>query len=118
VFLTRNINHKTKGQIMKTQTQPIEPTTSALNPIRILGGLLSDTVEVIKTVGEEITEIPDALADGWNNGALIDTDNAKALKARTTQIVETVKQQKEPLTKEQQADIDSQIKQLQDLKKA
>jgi hypothetical protein len=102
---------------MSNITQEIkEPTTSSFNPFNIIGGLLSDTIEVVKMTGSELADIPDALADGWNNGALIDTDNAKALKERTNNIVADMVNKEEPLTEEQLSDIDEQIKQLQNLK--
>jgi hypothetical protein len=51
------------------------PSTSLLNPFHLIGGLLSDVVEATKYVGNEISDIPTALAEGWENGAILNTDN-------------------------------------------
>ena len=60
--------------------QPTEPTTSSLNPFRVLGGLVSDLAEGLQYAAKEIVEIPDALVDGWKNGAMLDTEHSEALK--------------------------------------
>ena len=36
-----------------------------------LGGLLGDTAEGIKWLGDEVSEIPQALEDGWNEGLMV-----------------------------------------------
>ena len=76
---------------MSTQsTNPVQPTTSSLNPFNILGGLFSDAIELTKIVGNEVADIPGALYDGFNNGAVIHTANSEALKAQeTTPVVST-----------------------------
>ncbi len=76
---------------MNQNNTPTQPTTSSLNPFNIIAGLISDTVEAAKYIGSEIEGIPGAMADGWNNGAILDTDNSKALKAanQPTQPIQT-----------------------------
>ena len=63
-----------------TTNNPIRPETSSFNPFNIIGGLLSDTIEAAKYIGSEIVAIPQAIEDGYNNGAMIDTENSTALK--------------------------------------
>lgn len=58
--------------------------SASFNPMRLIGGLLSDTVEAVKFVGNEIIDAPQALADGWKDGGIIDTDDFKAKKAQPT----------------------------------
>ena len=70
--------------------QPQQPTTSLLNPFHLLGGLLSDTIELAKFVGEEVADIPSALADGFNEGAIITPDNSYAAQ------VEAIKAKQQP----------------------
>ena len=41
-----------------------------------IGGLASDAVEGIKTVGEEIANIPDALSEGFEQGLMVDTEQS------------------------------------------
>ena len=65
--ISTNLNKK--GDIMSTQTH------SSLNTFAIIGGLLSDTVEVVKLIGSEVADMPDALAEGWNNGTFITPDS-------------------------------------------
>lgn len=54
---------------------------STLNPFVILGGLASDLTEVISSAGSEVMDIPSQISQGWENGALIDTDSFKASQA-------------------------------------
>jgi len=70
---------------MKVQEEIKEPTSSVFNPFRLLGGLVSDVAEGLQYAAVEIQEIPDALIDGWKNGAMIDTDYSHALKEKETQ---------------------------------
>lgn len=71
-------------------TKPVAPETSAFNPFNMLGGLVSDIIEVTKKVGSEASDIPQALADGFNNGMLIDTENSTALKEQAKQDANTI----------------------------
>ncbi len=70
---------------MKNKEEIKEPTSSVFNPFRLLGGLVSDVAEGLQYAAVEIQEIPDALVDGWKNGAMIDTDYSAALKAKEAQ---------------------------------
>jgi hypothetical protein len=66
---------------VNTSNQPTQPETSSLNPFNMIGGLFSDVIELTKYIGSEISDIPQALQDGFNNGLILDTDNSSALKA-------------------------------------
>jgi len=71
---------------MSTQTSE----HSALNPFKLLGGLLSDTIEATKWAGNELMDIPSALAEGWQEGAIIDTDEEAPAQKNCTQTAEQV----------------------------
>jgi len=63
-----------------TNQIPVAPKTSSFNPFNLIGALASDIVEGVKTMASEASDIPQAIADGYNNGLILDTDNSRALK--------------------------------------
>lgn len=74
---------------------------SAWNPFTIIGGLASDIVEAATSAGSEVLDIPNAIKQGWENGAIIDTDKFKASKAYQEMEAEIIKKHEESKSKEQ-----------------
>ena len=60
------------------------------------GGLLGDTVEAVKYIGEEIMEVPGAIADGFEEGLITSQDKPEeATKPEAVQSANTMTEEAE-----------------------
>ena len=111
--MCNSTNKLIKGDIMSTQsTNPVQPTSSSLNPFNIIGGLFSDTIELTKMVASEIADVPSALYDGFNNGAILNTENSEAIKAQQTTVTPSTTKPEPEADQPTNAQIDEEIKRL------
>lgn len=66
---------------------------------KFTGGILGDTVEVIKTAADEISEIPSEIQKGFNEGLIIDPNSDAESKQQ--EIINENKDKKEAVEPEE-----------------
>ena len=49
---------------------------------KVLGGAIGDTIEATKYLGREVAEIPGALADGFDEGLMLESESDKKAKKK------------------------------------
>ena len=59
-----------------------------------IGGLLGDTVEVVKMGGSAIIDAPGQMIDGFNEGLIITPDSAELTQAEMEQVIKEAQAKK------------------------